>query len=151
LDDGSDENSRPSPGAAGEVPPGLARCGTRTHGCSATGMSTDSGLDNGSRMTRECHVRFCERLRGRFPRSTQHFGMKAHIGVDSKSKQIHSKLVIQVTNVYTYSKYSGENSPSCVVLTLLNGKYKGRRKLIDVHNGMPDLLIAKSLGKGEYR
>jgi len=90
LDDGSDENSRPSPGAAGEVPPGLARCGTRTHGCSATGMSTDSGLDNGSRMTRECHVRFCERLRGKFPRSTHHFGMKAHIGVDSKLKLIHS-------------------------------------------------------------
>ena len=35
-------------------------------------------MDNGSRMTRECHVRFCERLRGQFPRPTHHFGMKAH-------------------------------------------------------------------------
>jgi len=93
LGDGSDENSRPYPGAAGEVPPGLARCGTRTHGCSATGMSTDSGLDNGSRMTRECHVRFCERLRGKFPRSTHHIGLKAHSGVDSKTKQVHSAAV----------------------------------------------------------
>jgi IS5 family transposase len=29
-------------------------------------------------MTRECHVRFCERLRGQFPRPTHHFGMKLH-------------------------------------------------------------------------
>lgn len=27
-------------------------------------------MDNGSRMTRECHVRFCERLRGKFLRPT---------------------------------------------------------------------------------
>ncbi|WP_230965752.1 IS5 family transposase, partial [Pseudomonas aeruginosa] len=47
-------------------------------------------LDNGSRMTRECHVRFCERLRGQFPRPTHHFGMKAHIGVDDESGLVHS-------------------------------------------------------------
>ena len=41
-------------------------------------------------MTRECHVRFCERLRGKIPRSTHHFGMKAHIGVDSRTKVIHA-------------------------------------------------------------
>ena len=41
-------------------------------------------------MTRECHVRFCERLRGQFQRPTHHFGMKAHVGVDSKTKMIHS-------------------------------------------------------------
>ncbi|MDI4043193.1 IS5 family transposase, partial [Pseudomonas aeruginosa] len=43
-----------------------------------------------SRMTRECHVRFCERLRGQFPRPTHHFGMKAHIGADSESGLVHS-------------------------------------------------------------
>lgn len=32
-------------------------------------------------MTRECHARFCERLRGKFLRPTHLFGMKAHIGV----------------------------------------------------------------------
>ncbi len=36
-------------------------------------------------MTRECHVRFYERLRGQFPQPTYHFGMKLHIGVDSQS------------------------------------------------------------------
>ena len=41
-------------------------------------------------MTRECHVRFCERLRGKFPRSTHHFGMKAHIGVDAVSGLVHT-------------------------------------------------------------
>jgi transposase, IS5 family len=41
-------------------------------------------------MTRECHVRFCERLRGQFPRSTHHFGMKAHIGVDADSGLVHT-------------------------------------------------------------
>ena len=44
-------------------------------------------------MTRECHVRFCERLRGKFLRPTHHFGMKAHVGVDSESKVIHSVVV----------------------------------------------------------
>ncbi len=43
-------------------------------------------------MTRECHVRFCERLRGQFPRPTHHFGMKAHIGVDARSGLVHSVL-----------------------------------------------------------
>ena len=60
--------------AAGEVLPGLARCETRTHGCSATGMSTGSGLDNGSRMTRECHVRICGGLGGQFPGATRQQG-----------------------------------------------------------------------------
>ena len=41
-------------------------------------------------MTRECHVRFCERLRGQFPRPTHHFGMKAHIGVDAESGLVHT-------------------------------------------------------------
>ena len=50
-------------------------------------------MDNGSRMTRECHVRFCERLRGQFPRPTHHFGMKLHIGVDSQSGLTHSAMV----------------------------------------------------------
>jgi IS5 family transposase len=47
-------------------------------------------LDNGSRMTRECHVRFCERLRGQFPRPTLHFGMKAHIGADVETGLVHT-------------------------------------------------------------
>lgn len=41
-------------------------------------------------MTRECHVRFCERLRGKFLRPTHHFGMKMHTGVDAESGLIHS-------------------------------------------------------------
>ena len=41
-------------------------------------------------MTRECHVRFCERLRGRFRRPTYHFGMKAHVGVDASSGLVHT-------------------------------------------------------------
>ncbi len=41
-------------------------------------------------MTRECHVRFCERLRGKFLRPTHHFGMKAHIGVDAQSGLVHT-------------------------------------------------------------
>lgn len=41
-------------------------------------------------MTRECHVRFCERLRGQFSRPTHHFGMKAHIGVDATSGLVHT-------------------------------------------------------------
>ena len=55
-------------------------------------------MDNGSRMTRECHVRFCERLRGQFPWPTHHFGMKAHIGVDADSGLTH-KLVTTAANV----------------------------------------------------
>jgi IS5 family transposase len=50
-------------------------------------------------MTRECHVRFCERLRGKFPRSTHHFGMKLHIGVDSRTKLVHS-AVATAANVH---------------------------------------------------
>ncbi len=41
-------------------------------------------------MTRECHVPFCERLRGQFPRPTHHFGIKAHIGVDAESGLVHT-------------------------------------------------------------
>lgn len=41
-------------------------------------------------MTRECHVRFCERLRGQLPRPARHFGMKAHIGVNDNSGLVHS-------------------------------------------------------------
>jgi transposase, IS5 family len=40
-------------------------------------------------MTRESHVRFCERLRGQSLPSTHLFGMKAHIGVGSKSGLLH--------------------------------------------------------------
>jgi len=43
-------------------------------------------------MTRECHVRFCERLRGQFPRPTHLFGMKAHIGVDAQSGLVHTVI-----------------------------------------------------------
>ena len=43
-------------------------------------------------MTRECHVRFCERLRGKFLRPTHHFGMKAHIGVDAESGLVHTVI-----------------------------------------------------------
>ena len=57
---------------------------------SITGASPDHRLDDGSRMTRECHVRFCERLRGKFLRPTHHFGMKAHIGVDADSGLVHT-------------------------------------------------------------
>lgn len=41
-------------------------------------------------MTRECHVRFCERLGAKFLRPTHHFGMKAHIGVDVESGLVHT-------------------------------------------------------------
>ena len=43
-------------------------------------------------MTRECHVRFCERLRGKFPRPTYHFGMKTHIGADAASGLVHTVI-----------------------------------------------------------
>ena len=56
-------------------------------------------MDNGSRMTRECHVRFCERLRGKLLRPTHHFGMKLHIGVDSKTGLAHS-AVVTAANVH---------------------------------------------------
>ncbi|GAB3377680.1 hypothetical protein GCM10027514_15300 [Azotobacter armeniacus] len=49
-------------------------------------------------MTRECHVRFCERLWGQFLRSTHHFGMKAHIGADDESGLVHS-VVVTAANV----------------------------------------------------
>jgi transposase, IS5 family len=43
-------------------------------------------------MTRECHVRFCERLQGQFQRPTHHFGMKAHIGADAESGLVHTVI-----------------------------------------------------------
>lgn len=49
-------------------------------------------------MTRECHVRFCERLRGNFLRPTYHFGIKAHIGVDADSGLVRT-VVGTATNV----------------------------------------------------
>ncbi|WP_336512770.1 transposase, partial [Stutzerimonas kunmingensis] len=65
-----------------------ADCGTPA--VSSLASDRAARLDNGSRMTRGCHVRFCERLRGQFPRPTHHFGMKAHIGVDDESGLVHS-------------------------------------------------------------
>jgi len=50
-------------------------------------------------MTRECHVRFCERLRGKFLRPTHQFGMKLHIGVDSQTGLAHS-AVVTAANVH---------------------------------------------------
>ena len=50
-------------------------------------------------MTRECQVRFCERLRGQFPRPTHLFGMKLHIGVDSRTGLAHS-AVVTAANVH---------------------------------------------------
>jgi IS5 family transposase len=41
-------------------------------------------------MTRECHVRFCERLRGKFLRPTHHFGLKAHIDADADMGLVHA-------------------------------------------------------------
>ena len=41
-------------------------------------------------MTGDCHVRFCERLRGKVPRPTHHFGMKVHIGADAHTGLAHS-------------------------------------------------------------
>ena len=82
-------------------------------------------------MTRECHVRFCERLRGKLPRSTHHFGMKAHIGVDSRTKLIHS-VVATAANVHD----------SQVLPDLLHGEetrvwgdsaYSGQRQAITDH------------------
>jgi transposase, IS5 family len=43
-------------------------------------------------MTRECHVRFYERLEVKLPGPTHHFGMKAHIGVDAESGLVHTVI-----------------------------------------------------------
>jgi transposase, IS5 family len=50
-------------------------------------------------MTRECHVRFCERLGVGLPGPTHHFGAKLHIGVDSQSGLAHS-AVLTPANVH---------------------------------------------------
>ncbi len=64
-------------------------------------------------MTRECHVRFCERLRGQFLWPTHHFGAKAHIGVDDESGLVHS-VVVTAANVADVTQvdkllHGGEN------------------------------------------
>ena len=41
-------------------------------GCLYIGGYRKKRLDNGSRVNREIYARFCERLRGKFPRSTHH-------------------------------------------------------------------------------
>jgi IS5 family transposase len=50
-------------------------------------------------MTRECHVRFYERLEVKLPGPTHHFGMKLHIGVDSQTGLAHS-AVVTAANVH---------------------------------------------------
>src|SRR6185295_11866548 len=92
-------STRPCPGARDVVGNGCARCRISVPGCSITGRSFGCRLDNGSRMTRECHVRFCERPRGKFPRPTHHFGMKVHIGADSRSGLVHS-VSVTAANVH---------------------------------------------------
>src|ERR1035437_6894732 len=42
-----------------------------------TGVLPEIGLGNGSRMTRECHVRFCERLRAKSSGSTHPRSIRA--------------------------------------------------------------------------
>jgi IS5 family transposase len=79
-------------------------------------------LDDGSRMTRECHVRFWERLRGQFPRPTHHFGMKAHIDVDADSGQFgHTKV-----------RYRGlkKNTAQLVTLCALSNIWMARSRLL---------------------
>jgi hypothetical protein len=50
---------------------GWRRWSTDNLGCSSIGRFwTSPGTDDGSRMTRECHVRFCEGLWVKLPRST---------------------------------------------------------------------------------
>ena len=41
------------------------------HGCLLTGVLRMGRLDDKSRMSREAHVRLCEGLRGKLPRSTR--------------------------------------------------------------------------------
>ena len=77
-------------GALGPVPNGWTRCGRPPNCCSIIGVWPGDRLDNGSRMTRERHVRFCERLQGQFQRPTHHFGMKAHVVVDASSGLVHT-------------------------------------------------------------
>src|SRR5689334_8950675 len=89
---GPDESTRPFSAASGPAPDGWTRCAQHYRRCSITGALPEHRLDDGSRMTRECHVRFCERLRGKVLRPTHHFGMKAHIGVDAESGLVHTVI-----------------------------------------------------------
>lgn len=57
--------TRPFTAARRPAPDGWTRCKPLHHCCSITGAWPAPRLDDGSRMTRECHVRFCERLRGK--------------------------------------------------------------------------------------
>jgi Transposase DDE domain/Group II intron, maturase-specific domain len=75
------------------APDGWTRCKPLHHCCFITGAWPDHRLDDGSRMTRECHVRFCERLRGKFLRPTHHFGMKVHVGADVHTGVAHTVSV----------------------------------------------------------
>lgn len=88
-------------------------------------------------MTRECHVRFCERLRGKFLRPTHHFGMKAHIGADAQSGLVHSLHTTPAhasdvahtadvlhgdeTQVFADAGYTGAQQRAEVVQTQLDG------------------------------
>lgn len=85
-------------------------------------------------MTRECHVRFCERLRGQFPRPTHHFGMKAHIGVDDESGLVHS-VVVTAANVADITQVDkllhGEENVVCA-----DAGYTGVEKRPE-HEGRP--------------
>lgn len=92
LSDGPDASTRLYPGDSGAVSSGCERCRVLLLRCFTTGVSLEVRLDNGSRMTRECHVRFWERLEVQVPGSTHHFGMKAHIGVDAESGLVHTVI-----------------------------------------------------------
>ncbi|MGD1081466.1 MAG: transposase [Candidatus Sulfotelmatobacter sp.] len=82
-------------------------------------------------MTRECHVRICERLEVKLLRPTRHFGMKAHVGVDSQTKLIHS-VVATAANA----------ADSTMLLHLLHGEetrvwgdqaYRGQSEVLREH------------------
>jgi hypothetical protein len=59
LSVGPDGSTRVCTGASDEVPNGWTGCAITTRCCSLTGVWLRNRLDNGSRMTRECHVRLC--------------------------------------------------------------------------------------------
>ena len=68
--------------------------------CSVTGTWPDPRLNDGSRRTRACHLRFCARLRGKFLRPTHRFAWKAHIGVDNGTKLAHTVLASAANVAY---------------------------------------------------
>ena len=65
-------NTRSLDGIAGAPYTGSAALLVGSPGCLPTGIgwAYDRRLDDGSRMSGDVHVRFCERPRGRFPRAT---------------------------------------------------------------------------------